>query len=299
MKRIFCYFLLVCSVVSAKRVDNLENVFCQRWGWMSICDFAYANNFDSGVKVLKNDTPFNPVDVFPGAVIFVTGHSINDFFEKINPQIKNPYILVVMFGGVLRKHLDDSNVIACFANDAGSIQYHPKFTMIPIGLFRDERLFHERKKMHELFLQLRKKPKNKLVYMNFTRHHWSSERRAIYDMLQDKAFVCIGSPKPFTNYMQEMSDFKFTISPQGDMWDCYRHWEAIMGGSIPIVPRSCINQLFVGLPVLIIDDWREVTEEFLNEKYDEITNKEYDLKKLYLPYWVEKINEARDRYLES
>ena len=278
--------------------------YCQRWNYSNMCDFVYANNSDSGVGgVFRNDTPFNPKDVFAGSTIFVTGHSIDYFFKDVDPLIVHPYILVCMYGGVKREYLDNPHVIACFANDSGgpndsnAIHHHEKFIMLPLGLSRDERLFHQNDSMNRAFITMRNKPKNKLLYMNFSLHPWAHWRHDLYNEFKEKPFVSIGAKKPFIEYMEDMSDYKFALSPSGDMYDCYRHWEAIMVGTIPIVLRHYpICEMLKNLPVLMIDDWNELTEAFLEKKYKEISAKKYDLSKLYLKYWVDKINNVKNAY---
>ena len=306
MKKIF--FLLLFSGFIFSINSDLSNQYCQRVNYSSICDFSYANNSDSGVgaAVFKNSTPFNPKNVFPGNTIFVTGHSIDNFFREVDPLIEHPYILLCLYGGLKKEYLDNPHVIACFANDSGgpddpnAIHLHEKVTMLPIGLSRDERLHHENDALNQAFESLRTKQKTKLLYMNFSLHHWAHWRHKLYNDFKDKPFVGLGSKKPFMGYMQDMSDYKFALSPSGDMYDCYRHWEAIMVGTIPIILKHYpVCEILKDLPVLIVNEWDELTENFLEKKYVEITSKEYDLSKLYLKYWVEKINMIKDTYLSS
>ena len=42
---------------------------------------------------------------------------------------------------------------------------------------------------------------------------------------------------------------------------------------------------FYDLPILFVDDWDNLSEEYLNSKYDEIMSKEYNLEKLKINYW--------------
>ena len=50
------------------------------------------------------------------------------------------------------------------------------------------------------------------------------------------------------------------------------------------------HPFFEGLPILLIDRWDELTEEFVNTKYREISSKKYDVSKLYMSYWADIIN---------
>ena len=60
-------------------------------------------------------------------------------------------------------------------------------------------------------------------------------------------------------------------------------------GAIPVVKHSTIDRVFDGLPVLLIDDWQEVTPEFLEKKYEEMTHKKYNMERLFADYWLQQI----------
>ncbi len=62
-------------------------------------------------------------------------------------------------------------------------------------------------------------------------------------------------------------------------------------GAIPIVIASPLDPLFEDLPILIVHDWSEISESFLNEKYEEMRGKSYKWEKLYGEYWLGKIRE--------
>jgi hypothetical protein len=67
-------------------------------------------------------------------------------------------------------------------------------------------------------------------------------------------------------------------------------------GCIPVVKKSCLDVLYEGLPVLIVDDWSIINEQFLRDKYQEIMSKKYDYSKLYMNYWYNKIKEKQHGY---
>jgi len=56
-------------------------------------------------------------------------------------------------------------------------------------------------------------------------------------------------------------EFAFEASPRGKGLDCFRTWEALFLGTIPIVQSSSLDPLFLdeGLPVAIVESYREVT----------------------------------------
>ncbi|NDD27440.1 MAG: hypothetical protein EB084_04155 [Proteobacteria bacterium] len=54
-------------------------------------------------------------------------------------------------------------------------------------------------------------------------------------------------------------DHAFEACPQGNGMDTFRVWEALFLGTIPIVKTSPLDALYAEYPVVIVDDWREVT----------------------------------------
>jgi hypothetical protein len=79
------------------------------------------------------------------------------------------------------------------------------------------------------------------------------------------------------------------LSPRGNGLDTHRFWETLHLKSIPVVIKNPNNSYYTDLPVVFVDSWGEVTEEFLNSEYERISNTEYDLEKLYFKYWKNKI----------
>ena len=83
--------------------------------------------------------------------------------------------------------------------------------------------------------------------------------------------------------------FAFTLSPAGAGLDCHRTWEALLLGSIPVVLRSPLDELFTRLPVVIVDDWSEVTPARLRSELDRIARTSFEFSQLELGYWTARI----------
>ncbi len=164
------------------------------------------------------------------------------------------------------------------------------------------------------------------------------ERKALAQSLSNKPFYSfLKKNLHFDDYMRAIASSVFTLSPRGFGPDCYRTWEALLAGSIPIVKRgeygiikgvkflsmvNCRNstsedpeeeeafyptpairaqldRLYENLPVLVVDEWEEITEEFLEQKYKEITSKKYSIAPLYIDYWRQVIDSVRQEYLKN
>lgn len=93
-----------------------------------------------------------------------------------------------------------------------------------------------------------------------------------------------------SKYYQEIAKFKFVISPEGNGIDCYRHYETWISKGIPIIQRnSFIETKYYGLPILWTDDYSEITDSYLEEKYHEFLNKNYDFSKILLSKYPDEI----------
>lgn len=61
----------------------------------------------------------------------------------------------------------------------------------------------------------------------------------------------------------EKAKYAFDISPFGNGIDCYRAWESLALGMIPIVHQSELDRLYQPWPIVIVQDWSEITEDNL------------------------------------
>jgi hypothetical protein len=82
--------------------------------------------------------------------------------------------------------------------------------------------------------------------------------------------------------------YSFVISPHGNGLDCHRTWEALVLGCIPIVKTSALDEIYNDLPVLIVQEWKDVTEQLLNDTINNYKNKQFNYEKLKLNYWIRK-----------
>ena len=88
---------------------------------------------------------------------------------------------------------------------------------------------------------------------------------------------------PADRYFESLPSYKFVISPEGNGIDCHRHYEALLAGCIPIIEKNkLIEEKYKGCPILYTTDYSEITPQYLNEKYKEMTTTLYDFSCLSL-----------------
>ena len=95
------------------------------------------------------------------------------------------------------------------------------------------------------------------------------------------------------DYFQKLPEYKFVISPEGNGVDCHRHYEALMAGCIPVIERNpLIKQKYKECPILFTSDYSEITEEYLEARYAEMIDKEYDFSRLFIDYYTPEQNKT-------
>jgi len=182
-------------------------------------------------------------------------------------------------------YLDDEKILAWFAVNPDRI--HPKLHPIPIGIAYQFYEYGNVDTFNECIAKYRSNRRTQLIYMNFSLDTNPFHRRPVYEFFKDKDFLTHASRKPLKDYLIDVACHKFVLSPRGNGLDCFRTWEALLMGTFPVVKTSTLDSLFEDLPVVIVNDWSEVTPDFLEKKYLELKQKEkkYNWKKLYMPYW--------------
>ena len=125
-------------------------------------------------------------------------------------------------------------------------------------------------------------------------------------MLKDHADLDGNNPHLMQVYAMS-SEYMYWLSPPGAGLDCHRTWEAMFVGSVPIVPRTSLDDLYADgdLPILVVDDLAELTDEFLlahAPRFAQI-RRDFPRRKLLQAYWMHFIAAKReavvDAYLQS
>lgn len=89
---------------------------------------------------------------------------------------------------------------------------------------------------------------------------------------------------------------RFVASPAGHGRDCYRTWEALALGAIPvmrILPNASADRSkFENVPVVWVRDWEEVTPSFLRERWRELRRRvaerasAIESRGAHFPFWL-------------
>lgn len=90
------------------------------------------------------------------------------------------------------------------------------------------------------------------------------------------------------DYFTNLPSYKFVVSPEGNGIDCHRHYEALMAGCIPIVEdNDMIRKKYGNCPILYTKDYSEITPEYLEQKYIDMLDTEWDFSSLFMDSYSE------------
>lgn len=152
-----------------------------------------------------------------------------------------------------------------------------RFSSLPSnGMYKKDYIFN---------LSLNENNHKDLVYMNFNSTTYPSERNLVKKIFNNCNWVTKQENIHWKEYYNSLASSKFCFSPRGNGIDCHRTWEALYLRTIPIIKKEFFVEEFKDLPILFIDNWQEITEEFLLKKYHEFSNMKFNLEKLKMSFW--------------
>ena len=216
-------------------------------------------------------------------IIFFTKIEYIDYFNSlILPKLQKKFILVTHNGDLLSgQHnnlINNPLLIKWYGQNMNKICN--KTEGIPIGL--ENKIW--KRTCFDIIKKKSSNQKKKLLYLNFSLNTNPKRKKIMTDLL-NKGFKKKKNLQ-WHEYISELSNYKFAISPEGNGIDCHRTWECLYLGVIPIVKKSIPMSFFCELPILVIDDFNIITHNYLNEIYDKNFNKKkFNLEKLNIDYW--------------
>ncbi|CAH1777421.1 unnamed protein product [Owenia fusiformis] len=290
-----------------------------------MADYVYAwpyRHFDENINTPNVRKVLDCLPPIP--ILYSKGDPkiVKSFIKQLGHHLKPGYILLTgqtdyESPGNNTRSLDNFMILRWYGSNPDIA--HPKFRPIPLGLncyehgeamqrynnkYGDnikEKMQNNRKRMENGDIQ-------KLAVVNFGFTH--PTRQSVKTQLctekypfvecQDKLWANnITGNKKLTLLYERLSKYPFWVAPRGNGLDTHRIWEALYVGSIPIVQRSLLDPLFKDLPVLLIDNYEDLTEKLLKETLIKFSDMDIDTKTLHRNYWWREIEKFRIEMLSK
>ena len=213
--------------------------------------------------------------------ILVTGHSDLGIDESYMDVLNSPS-LVVWF---------------C----TNKLFSHPKLKSLPLGITNQfepaslgrHRIIGNTDRILSVAQEKNLKLSSPLAYLNISQSNYPQERNEIVSLFAHRNWVTYRNPDISENgheqFLKNIHQHKFVFAPRGHGVDTHRLWECLYLRTIPIVKRHVGMEDFTDLPILFIDEWCEITEEYLHHTYDKMMQTEYSMSKITLPFWLNNI----------
>ncbi len=281
------HLLILVFIVNSMKLESKERHYISGNKFRDLATYKIDNYY----------CPFDPSRVPAKSIVYCDICYLDYFFSNVFNRFKNPFILITHNGdysapGNYSRFLEDPMILMWFGQNC-NINPHPKFTVIPIGLPNypkwpkgDPKMFDEILD----YMEMHPVKKNfDTLYVNIALT--TPGRNNVYAIFKNKPFVELASLKPIRDFLFEIQEFAFILSPFGGGLDCHRTWETLLVGSIPVVKTSTLDPLYEDLPVIIVNEWEDVTPAYLMKCYEEMKDKTYNFDKLYMDYWVDLIKD--------
>jgi len=298
--------------------ESEENCkYISSYGIMKSCNIYSSSKPISSIKILQD---YDFTKGFDNCCIYICTSALPEFVSKIN-DINYKFILVsgdadetaptdiFTTDEEFKKFIENDKIIHWYAQNC--IGKHPKLSHIPIGLDYHTMSHNKNhqwgdsmspKQQEELLINISKnaKPFWERINQSYSNFHFTitdskfgyDRTDAMNNIQNDLIYYEPNKIKRKETWVN-MSTFCFIISPHGNGLDCHRTWEALCLGCIPIVKTSSLDILFYDLPVLIVNEWSDVSLELLNNTISnyktKYISKQFNYDKLLLKYWINKI----------
>lgn len=271
--------------------------------------------------------PFDPDayrNIHSGDLVWVQACHITQFYKHILPLTKNPFVLIINDGDEafpsscqhsfdVESLIEHPHILHIFAQNCDYQGSSKKVSPLPIGIDfhsvayklgmwgetgspreQELRLKNLLATLHPTFLR------KKRAFVDFQHNdsmradprHGTENRTTIFNQLKKTGLIDYGPFMARSTLWKKKGAYAFSISPHGRGLDCHRTWEDLALGCIVIVKTSPLDPLYEGLPVVIVQDWKEVTAENLDKwlirYHDAFTNLAYR-EKLTNAYWLNKL----------
>ncbi len=285
-------FLINCSLLLAKE-RTTSYPFLAGDTWRFYCDW-----------VLGESPTLEAEKVKQGDTIFVEVDSLQNFSQNYLPHIQYQFILITPNTdnggdnpqpGPFDDLRNDNKLAAWFLQNIDRDACDKLFP-IPIGIANTTYVHGNISNLdHYINIALTKPiaERSTFAYVNFTDNTNPHERTPCRHYFNQQPWVTIRFPGNHSDYLADLANAKFVVSPRGNGLDTHRTWEALLMGCYPIVKSSYLNPLYEDLPVVIVNEWQEVTEALLEQKLSEFSSQNFLRDKLYAEYWFQKVEEVQ------
>ena len=229
-------------------------------------NFITGNNFKNISNYILDETGFRKnLETRDTPLYFVKTDYIDNFFHSsLLPKREFRLITHNSDFSINQKHamyLEYKYLKTWFAQNVNF--QHTKLIPIPIGI-ANEQWSHGNKETLQSVIDKNYK-KKQLMYANF---NISTNPRQRKYCLQHIKSQYVENNASFATYLQHTAEAYFSVCPLGNGIDSHRIWESLYVKTVPIAENTYNIKYLTDtyrLPILLINDWSELSNIELNK----------------------------------
>jgi hypothetical protein len=238
---------------------------------------------------------------------------LDNFVRAALPTIRHPFALITTDGDVsvpselprsTAEALLESPWLVSWNTQNYDGYVHPKLAPIPVGLdLHTPRPWISPRRLVSLLQDIRRTrlPVEQLplrAFCDLGLSPYPDRRYAVSTLLNCEHVDFLTCRLSQEEIWARYARYPFVLSARGNGLDCHRTWELLYLGCVVITKSSSLDPLFSELPVVIVEDWREVQQKAnlakWLERYGDLTDRDHIWQRLKPDHFLRPIRQAVD-----
>lgn len=285
------------DIITGDRIVGLCHfVFCDQ------AQFNYNSNlmkWNQNVFLIKNFNNVNYTEMnacFDDFVektgiktikLFVYIDNMMGFMNCILPYLNKKYEYELYshngdyaFDSKFQKIIDNPNIKHIFAQNLDTPINSDKLTLLPIGIAREVFLHGDTNCLYSIMTKTYMNKKNKAIYINLNPSTHPFRGKVVNSLLQGNqnktnSWELVTNPKPYKEYLIDLSNHRFGLCVRGNGLDTHRFWECLYLQVVPVIVYDKSLENFIshldkiGVPYYKVDSYEffeNQTSNFFSEE---------------------------------
>ena len=187
----------------------------------------------------------------------------------------------------IRRFIEDPNLTMFMTNQHHNIT-NPKVISVPLGIMDVYETWYY---MHDILKRgLTKKHLLFSAGSDFGARPYI--RECVRKNVGERAFFTFKRKEPKQVFYDALRASKIVLAMPGLGYDTYRLWESLAFGSVPVIERGVgLDRTVYKLPVLLVDDFYDLSAELLEQAYVEAIYRglrnEWEYQRMKPSWWLE------------
>ncbi|PZO37668.1 MAG: hypothetical protein DCF19_18470 [Pseudanabaena frigida] len=213
--------------------------------------------------------------------LFVYTHLLEEFVEYVVDILDKRYEYIIYlhnsdhhFNDCNSKLLEAKHITKVFSQNINLSDLHPKLNFLPIGIANSMWEHGNIHALHETITRTSSLEKIKNLYVNINPNTFPYRKDVLGAIKKSNSYLVASEAKPFAEYLNDLSEYRFCLCVRGNGVDTHRFWESLYLGVIPVIinNKHTNTQNYIQYLNLLDIPFFEITEDSLDVITQKYTN---------------------------